>query len=190
MRSELGKKIAYTLALIACSNISLANAAESLDGSQVESKQCISADDKSCKISCVDPHACCAESEKVLDVLQQLVKAYSSGNLKTYEEYLDESCTTFDENTHKLISGKNNVMSDLKAKFERYAPNGPTPLLSFTIDHPYAKVSGDTAVVTFIAFREVGGKHPYKEKCNVTDIFIKHGDSWKKMHYRGAWKRA
>lgn len=141
------------------------------------------------KVECVDPHACCAESEKVIETLQTLTKAYIHSDLKTIEEHMDDHCTTFDESTGKLVTGKENVLSDLKAKFVRYAPDGETPLKSFTIDHPYAKVTGDTAVVTFVAYREIGGKHPVKQKSNVTDVFVKHEGVWKKLHYRGAWKK-
>lgn len=143
-----------------------------------------------CKIDLVDPHVACAESQKVLDVLHKLVRAYSSGDMKTYEEYLDDHCTTFDEDTKKLVSGKANVLHDIQTRVHKYAPDGPTPLKAFTIDQPYAKVIGDTAVVTFVAYREVGGQHPLKQKCHVTDVFVKRGETWKKLHYRGAWKKA
>ena len=143
-----------------------------------------------CKISLVDPHIACGESQKVLDVLHKLVKAYSTGDMKTYEEYLDEHCTTFDENTKKLVSGKASVIADIEHRVHQFSADGPTPLKAFTIDQPYARVEGDTAVVTFVAFREIGGKHPAKEKCHVTDVFVKRGDTWKKLHFRGSWKKA
>lgn len=143
-----------------------------------------------CKISLVDPTVGCAESQKVLDVLHKLVTAYSSGDMKTYEQYLDEHCTTFDEGSKRLVTGRDNVIADIKTRIQTFSPSGPTPLKSFTIDQPYAKVVGDTAVVTFVAYREVGGKHPTKEKCHVTDVFVKRGETWKKLHFRGSWKKA
>lgn len=142
------------------------------------------------QISCVDPHACCPESKKVIDTLNLLVKAYSSGDLKTYEEYLDDNCTTFDESTHRLVSGKQHVLNELKEKFAKHGPQGEQPLKSFTIDQPFAKVEGDTCVVSFFAYRELGGAHPVKQKSFITDVFVKHGDKWKKLHYRGSWKKA
>lgn len=192
MRRRYTNRIMLALIALSTSASQIAVAADTTTSTQAPSKEESSSSlkpNEPCKISCVNPHTCCAESEKVLEVLQTLVKAYSSGDLKTYEEYLDEHCTTFCENTHKFISGKANVLNDMKTKFEKYAPGGPTPLVSFTIDQPYAKVTGDTAVVTFIAFREIGGKHPYKEKSSVTDVFVKHNGTWKKLHYRGAWKK-
>lgn len=142
------------------------------------------------KVKCVDPHACCAESAKVIDVLQELVKSINNGDWKTYESLLDEHCSTFDENSHKLIAGKENVVTDMRKRVELYAHQGH-PFVSVTIDQPYAKVMppGDTAVVNFKAIRTYGGKHPFKEECHATDIFVKHGDTWKKCHFRGAWKR-
>lgn len=142
-------------------------------------------------VKCVNPHACCKESEKVIETLQTMVKALNNGDWKTYESFLDDHCTTFDENSKKLIAGKDNVVADMRTKVEKYAKEGH-PFVHVTIDHPYAKVippANDTAVVTLVAIREYGGKHPFKEECRVTDIFTKHGDVWKKSHFRGTWKR-
>jgi ketosteroid isomerase-like protein len=141
------------------------------------------------KVECVDPTACCKEAEKVLEVLQLLVKAYATGDLKTYETYLDDHCTTFDENTKRVLHGKQAVLTELKTIFAEHAADGIKPLKTFTIDQPYAKVHGDTCVVTFVATKELGGEHPIKQKAHVTDIFIKRGDTWKKLHWRGRWTK-
>ncbi|MBX9685868.1 MAG: nuclear transport factor 2 family protein [Candidatus Obscuribacterales bacterium] len=142
-----------------------------------------------CKVTTVGGHACCAESEKVIEILQKLVKAINNGDWDTYMQYMDDHCSTFDENSKKLISGKENVVADMKAKIDKYVHDGH-PFISVTIDNPYAKVNGDTAVVTFVAIREYGGKHPFKEECHVTDVFTKESGTWKKLHFRGSWKRA
>jgi len=141
-----------------------------------------------CKVTCVDPHTNCKESEKVLEVLETLVKAINNGDWKTYGDNLDEHCTTFDESNHKLISGRESVVLDMKSRVEKYEHQG-APFVSVCIDQPYAQVTGDTAVVTFVAIRQYGGKHPFKEEAHATDVFLRQGDSWKKCHFRGAWKR-
>ncbi len=143
-----------------------------------------------CKIECGEPLAACSESQKVIEILKLLADAYARGDLVTYEAYLDDGCTTFDEGTKKLIVGKQAVLEHLKRRFEEFSPNGKTPLVSYKIEHPYAKVTGDTAVVSFVAGIQVGGKSPYKAENHVTDIFVKHGDKWKKLHYRGRWRKA
>ena len=150
---------------------------------------CLAVRADECKIDCVEPTAACSESARVIETLKVMTSALTKGDITTYEEYLDEGCTTFDERTKKLVAGREAVIADLKQKFVRYSPTGETPLISYTIDHPYAKVTGDTAVVTFVAVRETGGAHPSKEQANVTDVFVKRGDKWKKLHYRALWKK-
>jgi hypothetical protein len=142
-----------------------------------------------CKVTCVNPHAACKESEKVLEVLQTLVKALNNADWKTYGENLDDHCFTFDEGSHKMISGRENVVKAMQSMAAKYTEEG-APFQSVTIDQPYAKVFGDTAVVTFVAIRQFGGKHPYKEEAQATDVFVKKDGSWKKCHFRGVWKRA
>lgn len=181
MRNLLGLGTTLCMALVAYS----APAAVSADTLPAESAS--PAHDE-VSVTCVDPHACCKESEKVLETLQKMVKAINNGDWKTYEEYLDDHCTTFDESSHKLIAGKENVVASMKLKVDEYAKSG-NPFISVTIDQPYAQVTGDTAVVTLLAIRQYGGKHPFKEECKVTDVFVKQGDIWKKCHFRGAWKR-
>lgn len=139
------------------------------------------------KISCVNPHAACAESEQVLDTLKVLFKAYSKGDLDTAAQYMDNDCTTFDEATKTLIVGKTAVLDDMKKKIHGWEVSD-SPLTAYTMEHPYAKVTGDMAVVSFVAFKTFGGKHPQKFKSHCTDIFKKEEGKWKKLHYRSNWK--
>jgi hypothetical protein len=141
-----------------------------------------------CEVRCVDPHAYCEQSEQVLQILQKLIVAYSQGDIKTYEKYLDDNCSMFMEGTKQLISGKANVIDHLKQSFTRNLPTGKTPLVSFTIDQPFAKVTNDTCVVTFFATKEIGGAHPHKERAHITDVFVKRDNDWKKLHWSGNWE--
>lgn len=143
---------------------------------------------KECMVHCVDPHPACSESERVIETLQLIYRALAKQDFQTVAEYTDEHCTTIDEGKHKVVSGKEAVLKDVEARFERYR-NSDSPLVSYTIERPYAHVTGDTAVVTFRAIKEFGGKHPQKFESHCTDIFVKHGDKWKKMHYRCKWTK-
>lgn len=143
-----------------------------------------------CKVKCTDVHATCDESKKVIEILQKLIHAYSSGDIATYEKYLDENCIVLDEGTKNVVSGKAQVLVRLKEHFAEHAPGGAKPLKSFHIDQPFAKVNetGDTCVVTFVATKQVGGSNPHTERANVTDIFVKRGTDWKKLHWQGKWE--
>ncbi|MBX9692818.1 MAG: nuclear transport factor 2 family protein [Cyanobacteria bacterium] len=140
------------------------------------------------KVECLNPHAACAESEKVIETLKLIVHAYTEGNFDEFGKYMTEGVTTFDAGTHKLIVGKKDVVADVKKRWTE-AHGGDSPVLSYTIYHPYAKVTGDKAVVTFKAIKEVGGKHPEKLVSKCTDIFVKEDGLWKKLHYRSDWEK-
>lgn len=144
---------------------------------------------KDCTISVNEPHAKCSESARVIATVKYMAALLAKGDLKTYSDYLADGCTTFDEGTHKLIEGKQAVLDDLKKKLDSIATGGREPLLRLTIEEPYAQVNGDIAVVTFRAIKEVGGSHPDKEEVHATDVFVKHGHKWQKLHFRGEWKR-
>jgi ketosteroid isomerase-like protein len=139
------------------------------------------------KISCINPNAACTESEQVLDTLKVLFKAYSKGDLTTAAQYMDDDCTTVDDASHELIVGKTAVLADLKNRIHGWEVSD-SPLIAYTMEHPYAKVDGDMAVVSFVAIKEFGGKHPQKFKSHCTDIFKKENGVWKKLHYRSNWK--
>jgi ketosteroid isomerase-like protein len=114
--------------------------------------------------------------------------AYSQGDLKAYMEYLDDNCSMFDEASKKLIAGKQAVFEHLKQSFLDNQPKGKHPLVSLTIDQPFAKVTNDTCVVTFFATKVVGGAQPHKERAHITDVFVKHGSQWKRAHWSGTWE--
>lgn len=141
-----------------------------------------------CLVTCVNSYAACHESEKVLNILEKLTKAYVIGDLTTYEQYLDDHCVFYEEANKEFISGKKDCLAHLQESFSKHAPGGSEPLKSFTIDQPYAKVIGNNCVVTFVAYKSIGGIHPRKEKANVTDVFVKSSDTWKKLYWHGKWE--
>lgn len=168
----------------------LSSSAYAADGEKAAAKTAAAAHPQACTVKCIDPHPACTESGKVLDILEKLIGAYSTGDIATYEKYLDDNCVVIDERDHKVISGKANVLASLKEHFAQHAPGGDKPLVTFHIDQPYAKVSekGDTCTVTFIATKQVGGSNPHLERANVTDVFVKRGSDWKKLHWQGKWE--
>jgi hypothetical protein len=133
------------------------------------------------------PHAAKADAPDVLKSVERIVKAYSSGNLPEYESLLDEDCSYLDHERNKMISGKARVIEHLKQSFAKHAPNGTQPLVSYTVDQPYIKVLGETAVVTYRAFEEIGGATPMHAEGLITKIFRKSGDTWKQQYDSSSW---
>jgi ketosteroid isomerase-like protein len=145
-------------------------------------------DSNICKVDCVDPHPACEESQKVIDTLKKIYEAFGRGDMNEVSQYIDEDCTTFDESTHKLIVGKKEVLEDIRRKIEQFRDDKESPLLSYTIERPYAEVKDNMAVVTFVAIKQFGGKHPQKLVSHCTDIFKKENGRWMKSHFRSLWK--
>lgn len=140
------------------------------------------------KINCVGGHAACKESERVIAILKKIASYYSEGNFDEISKYLSKDVTTFDEGSHKLIIGRQAVLDDIKTRWEDAHAKGSS-VVSYTIYHPYAKVTGDEAVVTFKAVKTVGGKEPQTLSSRCTDVFIKEDGTWKKLHYISSWKK-
>ncbi len=140
------------------------------------------------KVSCDHPHAACVESEKVIETLKLMAHLYSEGKFDEYAKYIDENATTFDEKKNKLIVGKAAVVEDMKSRWTA-AHAGGTPIVNLSINHPYAQVTGDQAVVTFEAVKTMGGKDAGTMSSRCTDIFVKKDGIWKKLHYRSNWKK-
>jgi hypothetical protein len=169
-------------ALVALSALSTSGA-RAAEAEQVQS-------DKSqiCLVTCHDPHPSCSESSRVIDTLNKLTQLINEGNFDAMTDYFDDGVTTFNEDTKKLIVGKDAVLADLKQRYERqHKTDGH--LLSYTIDRPYAEVNGNRAVVTFVAKKVLAGVHPIDMESHSTEVFVKDGDKWKTLHYRGAWKK-
>jgi ABC-type Zn uptake system ZnuABC Zn-binding protein ZnuA len=141
-----------------------------------------------CAVSCVDPDIS-TDSKAVIDVIKAITKALAAKDYPAMTRYMDPNCTTYDENLHKLVVGRDNIISDVKAKVAADEARLKVPTIGFTIDHPYAIVTGNQAVVTFVLIKEIGGDHPVKFEEHCSDVFIKRDGEWKKLHFCGeGWK--
>ncbi|MBZ0185441.1 MAG: nuclear transport factor 2 family protein [Candidatus Obscuribacterales bacterium] len=152
-----------------------------------DSQECV-ADSKNGKVSCSNPHAACSESEVVIDTLKKIAAAYTSGDFVEFEKYLDDGVTTFDKRSKKLLVGREAVMTELKKRWHE-SHIGKDPVVSYKIEHPYARVDGDTAVVTFHATKVIGGEKHGTFESECTDVFVRKDGSWKKLHYKSDWKK-
>lgn len=142
-----------------------------------------------CKITCRDPHAANDQAAEVINILQQIYKAYSDKDFAYIGDHLAPECITFYEGDKKVISGKEAALADIKEWTEKEALKTDSPMIEIVLDHPYCNVNGDHAVITFTAIKHIGGVHPGKSKSHVNDVFKKAGSSWELLtHYRSNWK--
>ena len=127
-----------------------------------------------------------AEAQEVINVLQIMGKAYARGDIPGYIQHLDNNCSVYDEHKNQMVQGKEAVIAALK---EIFAKHSHEKILSYTIDQPYVKVTGNSAVVTYRAIEEIAGKHPRKMQGLMTDVFEKEDGHWMKKYQRAVWKR-
>ncbi|HEY9755613.1 MAG TPA: nuclear transport factor 2 family protein [Oculatellaceae cyanobacterium] len=142
-----------------------------------------------CKIKCLDPHAPTEEAAEVIDVLQKMYIAYADKDLSFFEHHLAQDCTTFYEGDQKVILGKKAALEDIKEWTDKEAKVTDAPLMEIVLEHPYCNVNEGHAVITFTAFKEIGGTHPGKFKSHVNDVFKRNGGTWELLtHFRSNWK--
>jgi hypothetical protein len=154
-------------------------------------QQAFAGSEEVCKISCVAPYPMDAESIKVIAVIENITKALADRDYERMKQYMDDGCTTYDENTKRTVVGRDAIVADVKSKIAADELKYKAPLLAYKIDRPFVKVNGDTAVVCFVLIKELGGDHPQSFESHCTDVFVKHGEDWKKLNFRGEmWKRA
>lgn len=141
-----------------------------------------------CAVTCSEPME--STCETIINTLKNAYKAIGNKDYNELEKYLDENCTTYDATTKKTVVGRKAIIESVKAKMEAEEKRLKTPAISFHIDHPFAKITGDKAVVTFVLKKEVGGANPATFENHVTDVFVRREGQWKKLHYCGrGWKR-
>lgn len=141
-----------------------------------------------CKVTCGQPLSEeCEESKKVIETLRKIFEAYGRHDLKSAAEYIADDCTGFSDD-RKLIVGKKAILEQIEKNIIERSKDKDSPLLSYTIDKPYAQVTGDTAIVTFVAYKSYGGQHSHQMISHCTDIFVKRDGKWLASHYRRSWK--
>jgi ketosteroid isomerase-like protein len=170
--------VTFTLCLLLIGNVNAADQPQPISKSQQLT---------ACKFECVNPRANDPESAQVIEAVQKFLKAYVTGDYQTCEDYTDDDCTTFDEGDNRIIVGKAASLEDMKHRMERNV-NQDSPLESYTVRELQAKLTGNVAVVTFVAVRTFGGKFGHKDESRCSDIFVKRGDKWKLRNYRSDWR--
>jgi ketosteroid isomerase-like protein len=140
------------------------------------------------KFACLHQLTDCSEAEEVVKTMATYSKAYVSQDYKTCAEYMTDGITTFDQRSKRLIVGKEAVLADMKARLDKSLPDSDSPLLSYTLDHPLARVNGDKAYANCIGIKVYGGKNPHTMESHSTYIFVKEGGKWKKSHFTTDWR--
>lgn len=143
-------------------------------------------------VECINPHEAAEmhapkpEAPAVLRLVKSLAETYSKGDFERMSSYFADDVAFFDEDANKTLTGREAVLKRLQADFKKDTGGGKT-ITGYTIDSPYIKVLGNTAVVTYRAVKSVQGSKLQKHQALVTEMFVKDGERWKLAHLRGKW---
>jgi len=177
--SSLVKRSTLTLSVLCCC-VNLATAALSETASQSASYKVIIAD----LHAAPEPHTPQPEAGQVVAVLEKLITAMADGDMKSYADLLSDDCTLYDEEKGKALTGKAEVSSAVRKQFQQATSTANDGVRELVIEHPYVKVSGDMAVVTFKLAKKQGES---TSRQLYTNIFTRDHDTWKKSYDRGNW---
>ena len=141
------------------------------------------------KFACINHHADSPEAEEVINAEATFAKAYVSGDYAKCGEFLADGCTTFDQHSKRLIIGKEAVLADMKRRLDKSLPDSDSPLLSYTLDQPLARVHGDKAYINCIGIKVYGGKNARTMESHSTYIFARENGKWLRTHFTTDWQK-
>ncbi len=141
-----------------------------------------------CKFECTGVQVVDGPGKEVVEVLEKMMKALELEDYQGFAATLEDDASMVDESTKEMTVGKEAILVKIKSCLIQRPQNG-APLLHFQIQEPFARVKGDTGVVTFSAIKEYGGKHPYKMQSRCSDVFGLKDGKWLLIHHRAAWKK-
>ncbi len=99
--------------------------------------------------SAPEPHSPRAEAPDVIKAVDVLVQACAAGNSEVVGKLIDDQCSVSGADAGKTYIGKKAVMEHLQQAGGKHTAKGSEPLISFTLNQPFIKVIGASAVVTF-----------------------------------------
>jgi hypothetical protein len=173
--------VAAFVALFSCQPFSFAQ----------EAAKAVLANTAPCAVKMVDPTQSGADADKIVELLRGITKALADHDFTGMAKFMDENCSCYNEHTKKLVTGRDNIIADVKNNVEAEEHRLKVPPIEYTVDHPYVRVTGsDTATVNFVLIKKIGGDRPQQYESHCTDVFMKHDGEWKKVLFRGDdWKQ-
>lgn len=117
---------------------------------------------------------------ELLEVTWKMINAINTGDAETYASLSSDDLTCFEDVCAYRIDGvKFHV--DLIRLMAREPGNRPT---RFDLLTPHVQVYPNTGIVTYTRLMtyDEGGK-PRWSTFNETRVFVRHGESWKMVHF-------
>jgi hypothetical protein len=141
-----------------------------------------------CTVIYDQPEDSGAEAQALFAETRDGLKAQMTGNLSARAAMLDDNFTIEHQREGqkpKIICGKEAALEAMKEESENMAKHPPSSIQFY---YPMAMIYGDSAVVNYKCLVIGRGDEPRRSYGWVTNVFVKHADSWKQIHHRSHWK--
>lgn len=124
-----------------------------------------------------------SENEQVLIAFKKLMQGLGQRDLGTIGECLSPDVILFFN--HDLVYGKQAVLDHISKRVLGKEPTGTVN--SITVHHPFIKVKGETAMVSFRAVKELAGTKPTKLESWCWEVFERKDNQWKVLQFHSNW---
>lgn len=122
------------------------------------------------------------DSQELLPAFKKLMQGLGQRDINTIGECLSPEVILF--YNHDLVYGKKAVLDHISKKVIGVDDG---TVNSITIYHPFIKIKGDTAMVSFRATKEIGGSKPAKLESWCWEIFERKDNEWKILQFHSKW---
>lgn len=122
------------------------------------------------------------DSQELLPAFKKLLQGLAQRDINTIGECLSPEVILF--YNHDLVYGKKAVLDHISKKVIGVDEG---TVNSITVYHPFIKVKGDTAMVSFRATKDIGGSKPAKLESWCWEIFERKDNEWKILQFNSKW---
>ena len=122
------------------------------------------------------------ESEQVLSAFKKLMQGLGQKDLNAIGDCLSPEVILF--HNHDLVAGKQAVLDHITKKV---LGKDEGTVSSIVVYHPFIKVKGETAMVSFRATKEFTGAKPSKQESWCWEVFERKDNQWKVLQFHSNW---
>lgn len=123
------------------------------------------------------------ENEQVLSAFKKLMLGLGQKDIGAIGECLSPDVILF--YNHDLVYGKQAVLDHISKRVLGKEPAGTVN--SITVHHPFIKVKGQTAMVSFRAVKQFTGAKPTKMESWCWEVFERKDNQWKVLQFHSNW---
>ena len=138
------------------------------------------------KIEVIGETASDKDSSDVMAALHRLLTYVEHKNFEQIGNCLSEDVVMTDDKSNEPVYGKKDVMERVKSNLD--GGKKKSPVKSMVLQHPFVNVKGDTAMVSFLAKKELADGSKFESLCS--EVYERKNGEWLVLKFKTNWKPA